>query len=130
MKAAWFYDKVGNYVVDNRRTKTNRRRMIRGKYGLEDFQFALVYVEELDLFYVFPVEVFIGYRSGIHLVEADRRQRRPQSASYRDAWQLIVQWATREETRVGSPVKFGEAVGEVTPSQASVMKVTEEGVET
>ncbi len=118
VKAAWFYDKVGNYVVDNRRTKTNRRRMIRDSYQTSDFQFALVYVENLELFYIFPVDVFIGYRSEIHLVEADRRQRKPQSAKYRDAWELIAQWAPREETHVGSPVKFGETPGGVIPSQA------------
>jgi hypothetical protein len=62
--------------------------------------------------------VFIGYRSEIHLVEADRRQRKPQSAKYRDAWELIAQWAPYEETHMGSPVKFGEAPGGVIPSQA------------
>jgi hypothetical protein len=45
-------------------------------------------------------DVFIGYRSEIHIVEADKRQRKPQSAQYRDAWELIVQWAAREETCV------------------------------
>ena len=65
-----------------------------------DFDFALAYVKELDLFYVFPVDVFVGYASGIHLVEADRRQRKPRSAEYRNAWELILQWAAREETRV------------------------------
>jgi hypothetical protein len=100
IKAAWYYEKVGNYVVDNRRTKTNRRTMIREAYQPDDFEFALVYLEDHDLFYVFPVDVFIGYCSEIHIVEADKRQRKPQSAQCRDAWELIVQWAAREETCV------------------------------
>lgn len=100
VKAAWFYEKVGNYVVDNRRTKTNRRLMVRDPYGSSDFQFGLVYLAELNLFYVFPVDVFISYGSEIHIVEADKRQRRPRSAAYRDAWNLISQWAAREETHV------------------------------
>ena len=62
--------------------------------------------------------MFIGYGSEIHLVEADKRQRKPRSAEYRDAWGLILHWAAREETYVRQPVKFGEAVGGVTPSQA------------
>ncbi|WP_228059292.1 group I intron-associated PD-(D/E)XK endonuclease [Nostoc sp. LEGE 06077] len=33
----------------------------------------------LDLFYVFPVDVFIGYGSEIHLVEAKKRQRKTHS---------------------------------------------------
>jgi len=98
VKSAWFDKRTGNYVVDNRRAKTNRRVMVRDVYKPSDFDFALVYLEKLDIFYVFPVEVFIGYGSGIHLVEADRRQRKPRSAKYRDAWELILQWAAREET--------------------------------
>jgi hypothetical protein len=41
-----------------------------------------VFIEEIDTFYVFPCEVFIGYGSEIHLVEADKRQRRPKSADF------------------------------------------------
>ena len=118
VKYAWMDKQTGNYVVDNRRTKTNRREMVRDPYETSDFDFALAYVEDLDIFYVFPVEVFISYGSGIHLVEADRRQRKPQSAEYRDAWNLISQWAASGETHLRSPVKFGEAAGGVIPSQA------------
>ena len=118
VKGAWFDSVSGNHVVDNRRTKTNRRLMIRDQYSPNDFDFALVYIEQLDLFYIFPVDVFVGYASGIHMVEADKRQRKPGSARYRDAWQLILQRAAREETCVRSPVKFGEAAYGVIPSQA------------
>jgi hypothetical protein len=100
VKCAWFDESRGNYVVDNRRTKTNRRFMVRDAYEPSDFDFALVYVADLDLFYVFPIDVFIGYGSEIHMVEADKRQRKPKSADYRDAWELILQWAAHEETRV------------------------------
>lgn len=85
VKSAWYYEKVGNYVVDNRRTKTNRRQMVREQYGKSDFDFALVYIDDLDLFYVFPVDVFISFGSEIHFVEAEKRQRKPVSASYREA---------------------------------------------
>ena len=118
VKYGWYDKRTGNYVVDNRRTKTNRHLMVRDVYTATDFDFALVYLEDLDLFYIFPVDVFVGYGSGIHLVEAERRQRKPHSAEYRDAWRLILQWAVREETRVRLPVKFGEAASGVIPSQA------------
>ncbi|OGP10244.1 MAG: endonuclease [Deltaproteobacteria bacterium GWA2_45_12] len=121
VKSAWFDRIKGNYVVDNRRTKTNRRKMVRKNYLSSDFDFALVYIEELDLFYVFPSKVFIGYGSEIHLVEASKRQRKPASASYRDAWKLISQWAVQKETFVRKPVKLGEAVSRVIPSQAQPM---------
>ena len=100
VKSAWFHESARSFVTDNRRTKTNRRIMLRESYRECDFDFALVYVEELDLFYVFPVAVFIAYASQIYLVESDKRQRKPRSAKYRDAWELISNWAARGETRV------------------------------
>lgn len=45
VKCAWFDESRGNFVVDNRRTKTNRRIMIREVYRLSDFDFALAYLE-------------------------------------------------------------------------------------
>jgi hypothetical protein len=131
VKYAWFDKQRGNYVVDNRRTKTNRRRMVRDTYDPSDFDFALAYLEELDLFYVFPVEVFISYASEIHLVEADKRQRKPRSANYRDAWHLILQWAVCGETRIRSPLKFGEASGNGNPEPSHQQRnLMMEGVET
>ena len=55
-----------------------------------------------------------------NLVVADKRQRKPRSAEYRGAWELILHWAAREETCARSPVKLGEAVSRVIPSQALV----------
>jgi hypothetical protein len=100
VKCAWFDNSSRNYVVDNRRTKTNRRYMIRDAYKPADFDFALVYIPDYDLFYVFPVDVFISYGSEIHMVEAEKRQRKPRSAEFRDAWELILHWAAHGETCV------------------------------
>ena len=72
--------------------------------------------------------MFLSYASEIHLVEADKRQRKPKSAEYRDAWQLIAKWATVGETRQMKLVKFGETVSRVIPSQ--VPTKVGEGVET
>ncbi|PSQ71474.1 MAG: hypothetical protein BRD44_08200 [Bacteroidetes bacterium QS_7_67_15] len=36
----------------------------------------------------------------MHMVENDKRQRKPRSVDYRDAWNLLLQWAAREETPV------------------------------
>ncbi len=93
VKSAWFDTKRQNYVVDSRRTKTNRRVMIRENYKVEDFDFAVIFIEELDVFYVMPSDVFISYGSEIHLVEAVKRQRKPKSGDYRNAWNLILQRA-------------------------------------
>jgi PD-(D/E)XK endonuclease len=97
VKSAWFDTKRQNYVVDNRRTKTNRRVMIRENYKVEDFDFAVIFIEELDVFYVMPSEVFISYGSEIHLVETVKRQRKPKSEQYRNAWNLILQGLPQKE---------------------------------
>lgn len=91
VKSAWLSAATGNYVVDNRRTKTNRRIMLRSSYKESDFDFALIYIADIDLFYVFPIHDFIKYGSEIHLVETDKRQRKPHSTQFRDAWDLINQ---------------------------------------
>lgn len=62
------------------------------------------------------MDVFIGYGSEIHLVEAEKRQRKPRSAQYRDAWQLILQWVLREETCVPS-LELEKAVSTINPLQ-------------
>ena len=95
VKCAWLDASSKNFVVDTRRTKTNRRRMKRQKYCAQDFDFALVYIPVHDLFYIFPVEVFISYGSEIQMVESGKRQRAPRSVVHRDAWDSILQWATR-----------------------------------
>jgi hypothetical protein len=72
--------------------------MIRDDYRESDFDFALVYLPDCNLFYIFPMHVFISYGSEIHMVEADKRQRRPRSMAYRDAWNLLLQWAADKVT--------------------------------
>lgn len=97
VKSAWYDASRQNYVVDNRRTKTNRRQMIRETYCLSDFDFAVIFIENLNVFYVFPCAVFISYASEIHLVESDKRQRKPKSSEFKNAWDLILQRAALKE---------------------------------
>ena len=97
VKSAWFDTKRQNYVVDNRRTKTNRRVMIRENYEVKDFDFAVIFIEELNVFYVMPSDEFISYGSEIHLVETVKRQRKPKSGEYRNAWHLVLHRAASKE---------------------------------
>ncbi len=94
VKYAWFDEPSSNYVVDN------RSRIC----PFLNFEFWILNC--VDLFYVFPVDVFIGYGSEIHLVEAEKRQRKPRSAKYRDAWELILQAAVCKENLMPPPVGF------------------------
>ena len=97
VKAAWYDSSRDNYVVDNRRTKTNRKQMLRSRYTTDDFDFAIIYIDELQVCYIIPVDIFIDYGSEIHLVEATKRQRKPRSFEFREAWHLISNWAASEE---------------------------------
>ena len=89
VKSAWFDAKTKNYIVDARRTKTNRRRMLRERYSASDFDFAIIYVADLSVFYVMPVTVFSSYESTVSLVETDKRQRKPKSAEFKERWDLL-----------------------------------------
>ncbi|HEX3099824.1 MAG TPA: group I intron-associated PD-(D/E)XK endonuclease [Patescibacteria group bacterium] len=98
IKSAWFNSKDQNFCIDVRRTKTNRRQMLRSLYTNQDFDFALIYLAEIRIFYVFPVNAFIAFGSTISLVEADKRQRKPRSAIYRENFELISLWAASKVT--------------------------------
>ncbi|MDD5692217.1 MAG: group I intron-associated PD-(D/E)XK endonuclease [Candidatus Omnitrophica bacterium] len=89
VKSAWFNAKDNCYIVDGRRTKTNRRRMIRKRYSTDDFDFAIIYLADLHVFYVMPIAVFSSYGSTVTLIESTKRQRRPKSAEYRERWDLL-----------------------------------------
>jgi hypothetical protein len=89
VKSAWFSKKINAYAVDVRRTKTNRRHMLRSRYNSNDFDFAILYIDDLSVFYVMPVSIFLSYASTITLIEADKRQRKPKSSFYRERWDLL-----------------------------------------
>ena len=89
VKSAWFSAEADCYIVDARRTKTNRRRMVRQRYSATDFDFAIIYIANSNLFYVMPVSMFSSYRSTITIVEVNKRQRKPRSVSYKERWDLL-----------------------------------------
>ncbi len=89
VKSVWLNRKTQSYCVDVRRTKTNRRRMIRDRYAKDDFEFAIIYIDSLNIFYVMPLAAFATYGSTISLIEASKRQRKPKSVEYRENWELL-----------------------------------------
>ena len=91
VKSAW-EKTMGVYLVDVRRTKTNRRIMKREKYTNEDFDFAVIFISDLNVFYVMPVNVFNSYAGTITLHEEVSKQRKPKSHAYREAWDLLERY--------------------------------------
>lgn len=90
VKSAWANNDI--YVVDVRRTKTNRRVMKRAKYEINDFDFAVIYIQNLDVFYVMPFDVFNSYCGAITFNENVSRQRKPKSYEFRESWDLIEKY--------------------------------------
>lgn len=90
VKSAWYEPAKDLYTVDVRRTKTNRRHMLRDRYTSKDFDVAIIYLPDRHVFYVMPVHVFTSYRSGISFVENQKRQRQPRSGQYRERWDLLL----------------------------------------
>lgn len=72
VKTAWFSPKVDRWLVETRRTKTNRRRMKREYYKASDFEFAIAYSSELNVFWVFPSDFFCSFRGAITLGNSNK----------------------------------------------------------
>lgn len=89
VKCAWYDKNKKLYAVDVRRTKTNRRQMVRNRYHGGDFDFAIIYILEENIYYIFSLEAFNSYSSTISLIERNKRQRPPQSLQNREKWSLL-----------------------------------------
>lgn len=96
VKNSWFDEKSQNYQIDNRRCKTNRRIMKHDKYKDDDFDFAVAYIEDLNVFYIFPIKDFNKFGGTISLVESHKRQRKAKSNIFRNNWELIYRAAKLE----------------------------------
>jgi hypothetical protein len=88
VKMAWA-DRTGNFVVDIRRSQTNRRLFKHTKYAASDFEFLVAWIPEPEVFYIFPSDFACSFGGNISMVEGQRRQRPPRSAPYRNRWDLL-----------------------------------------
>lgn len=127
VKSAWFRELTNRWYVETRRTKTNRREMKREYYSSCDFDFVIIHANELDVFWIMPINEFLSYKGEITLGITDK-QRILKSNDFKNAWHLISQWASQEGIPERQSVKFGETVSVAIPSQAELKN--SEGVET
>ena len=133
VKSAWFNAKTNCYVVDARRTKTNRRRMLRQHYESKDFDFAITYLADLDVFYVLPISAFSAYRGTITFIERDKRQRKPKSAKYRERWDLLSDGLLsrkRLKDSLSNSVEPLNSIQRQYRAKPLISKMSREGVET
>ena len=91
VKSAWIDKSHFRYVVDARQTKTNRRKMVRKYYDKNSFDFAIVYVQEENDFFIIPVSEFIKYKGTITLMEVGGQQSKTgiKIKKYRNHWELL-----------------------------------------
>ena len=90
VKMAWVYS-PGTYLVDIRRSQTNRTHFKHTKYQKNDFDFLIAWLPEINVFYIIPSHIACSYAGAITMVEAEKRQRKPRSAKYRNALYLLFQ---------------------------------------
>jgi hypothetical protein len=65
--------------------------MIRDTYSCDDFDAAIIYLPQVKVFYVMPVEMFLSFGSSISFVESEKRQRKPKPAPFRERWSLFTE---------------------------------------
>jgi len=133
VKSAWFNAKTNCYVVDARRTETNRRRMLRQHYESKDFDFAIIYLADLGVFYVLPISAFSAYRGTITFIERDKRQRKPKSAKYRERWDLLSDGLLsrkRLKDSLSNSVEPLNSIQRQYRAKPLISKMSREGVET
>jgi hypothetical protein len=97
VKMAW-ESTPGNYIIDIRRSQTNRKVAKYTKYEVTDFDFLVAWLSDLDLFYIFPSEFACSFGSTISMIEGTRRQRPPRSLAYRNKWDLLNDYCGMEQS--------------------------------
>lgn len=104
VKYAWYQVSSDKYFVNTRKIKTNRKNCKIERYKNSDFDFAIGYIADLDIFYVIPVEFFISCKSSVNFIEpSNKRQRTPRSAPYKEAWHLITEFAENKLPKIETP---------------------------
>ncbi len=84
IKSAWKRRNV--FMVDSRRTRTNRLVMKRAPYQKGDFDFAVIYIQEKESYYIMPFIEFATFKSEITL-ESSRECCK--TRMYKNAWHLL-----------------------------------------
>ena len=79
----------GSYIVDVRRSQTNRSTYTHTKHAIDSYDFLVAWIPELNLFYVIPSEVADTFGGGITLTEDTKKQRKGKAVQYKDRCDLI-----------------------------------------
>jgi hypothetical protein len=114
VKKAWKGSK-SSYKVLVKKSNTNRKEVKYTRYTETDFDFALLYIEDLDLFYIVPVLYFIN-NNWSYVMNPNN----PLSLTYafKEAWNLLYRDGLEETLDLVSP-KFKEDSNELTLSETS-----------
>ena len=113
VKNAWYNARSQSHVVDTRRIKAKAHS---ARYSPDDFDFALVYLQDKHVFYVMPVSAYLGYGSIVTFVESEKRQKKPQSAVYRESWEMLTKWLPIADALKDKPFLVDGAFNFTVPS--------------
>lgn len=93
VKSAWLNHKDRNWHFNARRTLVNRKETKFRFYQKGDFDFAFIYVDVLDKFWVIPFDVFSSIKGGGIITVEENRQRVGKTAPFKEAWYLLDEWS-------------------------------------
>jgi len=74
--------------------------MVRKYYSKDDFNFAIIYIQDLNDFFIVPVEVFTKYRGTLTLVETKGtgvKFDKMKMKKYRNRWDLLMGSSTSND---------------------------------
>lgn len=92
-KSAW--KQKSAFMVDTRRSKTNRARYKKEAYKPTDFDFALLWHPEDQEFFIMPISDFLGAKM-ISLPAKSRRINYPnKSSAFRSLWSAIEEFGCK-----------------------------------
>lgn len=74
----------GIYNVNT--TKSKNR-----SYNSSDFDFACVYIEKLNIFYIMPIEEFVEHKGNIRIVEGSYKGRNSKLFERQNAWHILME---------------------------------------
>ncbi len=80
------YKTKSGYSINNVRAKTNRKHYKFEKYKINDFHFAICYLKEEEVYYVFPIEYFLKFKGKITIGKNKTHE------VYKNKWDLLEKY--------------------------------------
>jgi hypothetical protein len=94
IKSGWYDEKTDAFYAKRVKTLANRKKVKITNYSIDDFDFAICYIVELNEFYIIPSINFINDLRGnqISLRKLNESQRECFGSKYKNNWNLLEEF--------------------------------------